>query len=158
MGASSQPTFAPQMCSLYCPGSRPSREGERCRGQRRVGGGGGSGIKKREDVAERSRRRGEKGAFFSSRPLNPPRPFRRRPSLLPALFSYLSFLPFSPPLFFFSWPSPSPLGIECGKMPWGRGRGGKEETRSTDGGGKGEGGGLLCERESASFSGCLGLK
>ncbi len=149
MGASSQPTFAPQMCSLYCPGSRPSREGERCRGQRRVGGGGGSGIKKREDVAERSRRRGEKGAFFSSRPLNPPRPFRRRPSLLPALFSYLSFLPFSPPPFF-SFPGPPPplLGSNAEKCPGVEGEEEKKKHgRRTEGGrGKGGGGSSVKER------------
>ncbi len=156
MGASSQPTFAPQMCSLYCPGSRPSREGERCRGQRRVGGGGGCGIKKREDVAERSRRRGEKGAFFSSRPLNPPRPFRRWPSLLPALFSYLSFLPFSPPLFFLFLALPLPSWDRMRKNALGSRE--KRIKRNTVDGRRGKGGGLLCERESASFSGCLGLK
>ena len=78
--------------------------------------------KKREDVAERSRRRGEKGAFFLLSLSTPRvrfvdgRPFFQ-------LFSHTcpSF-PSPPPFFFFSWPSPSPLGIECGKMPWGRGR------------------------------------
>ncbi len=99
---------------------------------------------------------GRKRGLFSSLPLNPPRPFRRWPSLLPALFSYLSFLPFSPPLFFLFLALPLPSWDRMRKNALGSRE--KRIKRNTVDGRRGKGGGLLCERESASFSGCLGLK